>query len=157
MKKQKGQVVIEFALILPLFLFFLFGIIYCGMLFYDYISLSNIARSAAREAAIVDSLDVIQKNRIEQYYTQKMSSLLTSLYTPTSFTSSSDPSVDYTIKVMEDPVGATDPEGVEVTIIMERNASLTIVQTLLPENYTIHYFMRRDEHPVATSPPTVTE
>ena len=52
MKKQKGQVIIEFALILPLFIILLFGIIYCGMLFYDYSTLSNVARAAARERAI---------------------------------------------------------------------------------------------------------
>ena len=31
MKKQRGQVIIEFALILPLFLLMIFGLIYSGM------------------------------------------------------------------------------------------------------------------------------
>ena len=52
MKKQKGQSLVEFALVVPLFLLLIFGLIYSGMLFHDYTSLSNIARSAAREAAI---------------------------------------------------------------------------------------------------------
>ena len=52
MKKHKGQSVVEFALVLPLFLFIMFGVIYTGMLFHDYATLSNIARTSAREAAV---------------------------------------------------------------------------------------------------------
>lgn len=59
---QKGQSVIEFALVLPLFLFFLFGIIYFGMVMADYLSLSNIARSSAREAAITVDKNEVGKN-----------------------------------------------------------------------------------------------
>lgn len=148
MKKQKGQVIIEFALILPLFFILLFGIIYCGMLFYDYISLSNIARSAAREAAIVQTLDDTQKLKIETYYTTKMSSLLTSLYAPYD-----DPTTHCTINLSEhtdnvdlDGDGTVEPvEGVKVTIIMQRTAASALMQMMLPENYQIDYFMRRDD------------
>ena len=52
MKGHKGQSVVEFALVLPLFLFIMFGVIYTGMMFHDYATLSNIARSSAREAAV---------------------------------------------------------------------------------------------------------
>ena len=153
MKRQKGQVIIEFALILPLFLILLFGIIYCGMLFYDYISLSNIARSAAREAAIVQTLDDAQKGKIENYYTKKMSSLLTSLYTPS--TDPSDPTSTYTIKVSEDygedGTPNTDDDGVAVTIRMERNVSSMLMEMMLPDEYTIQYFMRRDEQSTTTT------
>ena len=57
MRKQKGQSLVEFALVIPFFLFIVFAIIYAGMLFHDYSTLSNIARSAAREAAIVTGTD----------------------------------------------------------------------------------------------------
>lgn len=57
--KQKGQSIIEFALVLPLFLLLVFGLFYIGMFFADYLTLSSIARSSAREAAIiVDSKEV---------------------------------------------------------------------------------------------------
>lgn len=53
MRFQRGQSVVEFALVLPLFLLLCFGIFYIGMIFADYMTLSNIARSSAREASMV--------------------------------------------------------------------------------------------------------
>ena len=60
--KQKGQSIIEFALVLPLFLLLVFGLFYIGMFFADYLTLSSIARSSAREAAIISSEDYYQDN-----------------------------------------------------------------------------------------------
>lgn len=53
MKRQKGQDIIEFALLLPIFLLVLCGIIYCGFMFGDYQTVQGIVRNAAREAAVV--------------------------------------------------------------------------------------------------------
>lgn len=53
MKRQKGQDIVEFALLLPIFLFVLCGIIYCGFMFGDYQTVQGIVRNAAREAAVV--------------------------------------------------------------------------------------------------------
>ncbi len=52
MNKQRGQDLIEFALVIPLFLIFILGIMYCGFFFGDYVTLNNEARSAARVAVI---------------------------------------------------------------------------------------------------------
>lgn len=150
MKKQKGQVIIEFALILPLFIILLFGIIYCGMLFYDYISLSNIARSAARESAIVSSFDSTQRAKIENYYTQKITGgLLTSLYEAEDVPDTGDPSKSYKITVSEDDngtTGDTSDDGVKVVIIMNLNVDTSpLMRMILPPNFKIEYFMRRDE------------
>jgi Flp pilus assembly protein TadG len=60
--KQKGQSIIEFALVLPLFLLLVFGLFYIGMFFADYLTLSSIARSSAREAAIIPSEDYYKDN-----------------------------------------------------------------------------------------------
>lgn len=54
MRFQKGQSVVEFALVLPFFFILVFGTIYFGFVFADYLSLSNIARSSAREASVAD-------------------------------------------------------------------------------------------------------
>ncbi len=59
---QKGQSVIEFALVLPLFLLLAMGISYIGMVMADYLTLSSIARSSAREAAIIVDQDKVDKN-----------------------------------------------------------------------------------------------
>ena len=60
--KQKGQSIIEFALVLPLFLLLVFGLFYIGMFFADYLTLSSIARSSAREAAIIVDKSEVEKN-----------------------------------------------------------------------------------------------
>lgn len=52
---QQGQSVIEFALVLPLFLLLVIGMCYIGMIMADYLTLSNIARSSAREFVIRQS------------------------------------------------------------------------------------------------------
>lgn len=54
MKRQKGQDIVEFALLLPIFLLVLCGIIYCGFMFGDYQTVQGIVRNAAREAAVVE-------------------------------------------------------------------------------------------------------
>lgn len=53
MKQQKSQVLIEFALIFPLFLLLVFGIFLFGSIFADYLTLSTIARNSAREASVI--------------------------------------------------------------------------------------------------------
>lgn len=76
MKNQRGQDLIEFALVFPLFLVFILGIMYCGFAFGDYITLNNEARSAAREAVIgVSSLDtasttenISYDDKVKSYY-----------------------------------------------------------------------------------------
>ncbi|SDO78537.1 TadE/TadG family type IV pilus assembly protein [Selenomonas ruminantium] len=55
MRFQKGQAIVEFALLLPLFLILLFGILYTGMIMADYLTLSSMARSSAREAAVIST------------------------------------------------------------------------------------------------------
>ena len=59
---QKGQSIIEFALVLPLFLLLLLGLIYVGMFMADYLALSSVARSSAREASIITDEKEINKH-----------------------------------------------------------------------------------------------
>ena len=53
MKRQRGQSVVEFAFVLPLFTLFLFGLIYGGIMFLQYFNLSNDARAEARRIAVM--------------------------------------------------------------------------------------------------------
>jgi len=50
--QHKGQALIEFALIFPLFMLVFITIVYSGLLFSDYLTLTNIARDSARQGAI---------------------------------------------------------------------------------------------------------
>lgn len=54
MMKQKAQSIVEFALVLPFFLMFIFGIFSVSGIFADYLYLSAVARNSAREASVVD-------------------------------------------------------------------------------------------------------
>lgn len=49
--KERGQAMVEFAIIMPLFLLCFFCIAYGGLLFTDYLALSNTARSCAHYAS----------------------------------------------------------------------------------------------------------
>ena len=58
MKKQGGQDIIEFTLMVPLFFVLLFAIMAAGLFFRDYITYNSVVRSAAREASLVVAQDV---------------------------------------------------------------------------------------------------
>lgn len=47
--KQNGQTMIEFALVLPFFIFMFLSVLYIGIMFLDYTQYSNAARDAARD------------------------------------------------------------------------------------------------------------
>ncbi len=166
MKKQRGQILIEFALILPLFLLMIFGIFYSGMLFYDYSTLSNVARSAARETAITSNVITKSGNNqsvstdaleeiISHYYIygpgaspKFTGGLITSLYTPNvgaiavSTTGNVTSSGDGAFVIQVDTTN--DPADIIVSIVMQLNTSLPWIDIVLPEEFTIRYHMRRD-------------
>ena len=137
MKRQRGQVIVEFALILPLFLLMIFGLMYSGMLFHDYSTLSSVARSAAREAAVTQTITENDPNIIGHYYNSSNNTfaegLVTSLYFPKTVES-------FTIHI-DDTV---EPNDIIVTITMSLNFSFPLIDVVLPENYQIIYHMRRD-------------
>jgi Flp pilus assembly protein TadG len=50
---ERGQTAVEFALITPIILVLLLGVIQVGMAFHDYITLTDAARAGARKAVVV--------------------------------------------------------------------------------------------------------
>ena len=58
-KNQKGQTLVEFALILPIIIIILFGITEFGRAFYSYIVITNAAREGARAGVVGKSNDDI--------------------------------------------------------------------------------------------------
>lgn len=60
-KNEKGQVFVEFALLLPLLLLLFLGIVQFGILFYGQITVTSAAREGARLASIGKS-DLIDGN-----------------------------------------------------------------------------------------------
>jgi len=51
-KKNRGQAIVEFALILPIFILILFGIVEFGMVFNQYLVVTSASREGARIAAL---------------------------------------------------------------------------------------------------------
>lgn len=132
MKKHKGQSVVEFALVLPLFLFIMFGIIYTGMMFHDYTTLSNIARSSAREAAISATYNY---SEIAKYYKDnQLDELMTSFYKK----ADSNPIVIERVKP------STEEEGVQSTINMQLNVKGFFVDMILPKTFGVRYYMKKE-------------
>ena len=54
-KGEKGQALVEFALLVPIFLILLFAIVDFGMGFYSWITVTNSAREGARIGAVLAS------------------------------------------------------------------------------------------------------
>lgn len=162
MKSQKGQDIVEFALLLPVFLVIICGIMYVGFFFGDYMTLNNIARSAAREATVIEEVtkngqtesvnnyDKIAKNYGDMIYEAQQhhgddspnkKTFITSLYLY-------QPSNPMTVKGPGEHIFPGGPEdSVEVVIPMVLNENAAFVQTLSKlgilssEPYNIIYYM----------------
>ena len=135
MRKQKGQAVVEFALVLPIFLFFVWGIIYFGMLYADYLTLSNLARESARAASIQGSAKYAD---IRTSYSNQ--TFRTGLYTWT-------PDTGFAIG---DADG--DTSAVRVTLTANLNQNFPGVGVLnylgipLPATYSVVYSMYKENN-----------
>jgi Flp pilus assembly protein TadG len=55
-QNQKGQAFVEFAIVLPILLLLVFGIIQFGILFNNYLTLTDAVRAGARQAAVSRTL-----------------------------------------------------------------------------------------------------
>jgi len=63
-KKEGGQSLVEFALVLPIFLLLLFAIVDFGMAFHAWITVTNSAREGARVGAVrASATDIEQRVR----------------------------------------------------------------------------------------------
>ena len=131
-RNQRGQALVEFALVIFFFLMLVFGVIYSGMLFYDYSTLSNTARSVARERAISPS-DITDDKILERYVSQDgkfIHGMTTSLYQP------------------ENPpilIETTEDDDVVVTIRMFIPNRSYLMSIVLPERYAIRYHMAKEK------------
>jgi Flp pilus assembly protein TadG len=55
-KREDGQTLVEFALVLPLIAILLFGVIQFGIVFNNYLTLTDAVRTGARKAAVSRNL-----------------------------------------------------------------------------------------------------
>lgn len=121
-KREDGQAMVEFALILPIFLLILCGIIDFGWLFYNQLSLNNACREGARYAVVhtdenADTQSII--NHIENI----------------SSTVFANDGVDITVKYSS----PSDPTAGDVTVSMQADISFftPVLSTILGKEKTL--------------------
>lgn len=145
MIKQRGAVLVEFVIILPLFLLMLFVMIYGGMLMHDYNGLNELTRAAARYGVVESSgdnntkqegsTDTIKVAAVKKYIRDNGSNFL----------------IIYEIK--DDGVavsaGASDKIGddaaMSVTVTAERLEVPVIVEDVMPEKISSSLKMRIEQ------------
>ena len=132
MKKEKGQALVEIALVIPLLFLLVFGIIYSGMLFHDYSQLNNVVRQAARERAT--ALESVSNETIQDRYFDYenhkfKTAFMTNIYRP----------------AQGNPFEITmDGTIVRATIQMELGPHSPIMASIVPASFRIVYHMRQD-------------
>lgn len=160
MKNQKGQDIVEFALLFPVFMMIITGIIYVGFLFSDYVTLHNQVRSAARDAAVMGHYTITtdngQTNTVDNYSSLKKeygdtiqkNGITTQLYV--------FKNIDF-----KDPTEHTDgPKGsVRVILTMSFNKDVGFAKLLnllgipkvLGEEFPITYYMHDETYEKSSS------
>lgn len=71
MKQEKGNSIVEFALLAPILLLLLFGLVDFGRVFDAWVVTTNAAREGARYAAIYASEDYLTTAQVQQLARQK--------------------------------------------------------------------------------------
>lgn len=145
---ERGQDVIEFALVMPFLLMFLFGIAYIGFLFSDYLTLNNLARSSAREASITAQQsygDGKNKAPIQAAYNQVQKKYVEQARKSQHMYEITDG--DYTIRpVMES--GQVHDVRVTITARMkDDNSAIYAIKNFIPESvreFQIQYQMLQE-------------
>lgn len=83
--EEQGQALVEFALVVPLLLFLLYGIIQFGLIFYGFITIEETARVGVRLASLGESVAKIQAvmdNQLNNGGGLNASASTTAPYTP---------------------------------------------------------------------------
>jgi Flp pilus assembly protein TadG len=87
MKDRRGQGLVEFALILPIFLLLLLGIVEFGRIISSQMIVSNASRTGARIAAVQDIEDDALIETLQNHYSVIAIQVADPVYTPSTRTS----------------------------------------------------------------------
>ena len=131
LKKENGQAMVEFALVLPILLLFIGGIIDFGWIFHNQILVNNATREETRELAIyyyinhVDLLDAQGFADLEDDVADLIQNKATFI---------SDDTADSTIMV-----GSDGKYGEQITVNFTGQLKILtpILSTILGENYNV--------------------
>jgi Flp pilus assembly protein TadG len=131
-RNNRGQAMVEFAIIIPFFFFMLYACSYLGMFFHDYLILNEMTRNIARQASVGISLDTIKINYSNQTF-------LTSVYIFDSNTN---------VQLVTEPENENDTsegQNVTVTLTASRNVTKDSFWEVLPETISSSLTMRKEE------------
>ena len=122
LKREDGQSMVEFALILPIFLLILCGIIDFGWLFYNQLSLNNACREGARYAVVHT-----EENADTQAIINHIENLSTNVF--------ANDGVEITVTYS----APSDPTAGDITVSVEADISFftPVLSTVLGKEKTI--------------------
>lgn len=139
MKKQRGQTLVEFALMAPMMFLLIFGMIYGGVMFIDYMNLNNDARALARRIAVADTTAERQA-LLEKYSANSADSSLKRFY---------DIKMTADYYYADNDTAKTNPIDAVVTVTFKRdNTDLPWIVYKVgfpPENFKIVYKMKLEK------------
>ena len=126
--RNKGQTIVEFALVVPMMVLIFLTTIYAGITFLDYLQYNNAARAAARDISITSSgsranlIDNINKQ--EEATLKRYATPIAKLYSP-----------NWTAEFLDEAGNHTDDEtkayDVHINITLSRDKEIL---NFLPKN-----------------------
>lgn len=135
MKKQRGQTLVEFALMAPMIFLLVFAMIYGGVMFMDYLNFCNEARTLARRIAVASTAD---RAELMETYNTDTGKEFTRFY-----------KVNMKAGYNYDTKDASKPVDAVVTVTFKRdNTDLPWVVYKIgfpPENFKIEYSMKLEK------------
>lgn len=141
-KKQRGVLIIEFVLLLPVLTLLLFSVIYLGMIFHDYNAVNAVSRESARYAAVGTSTDTT----VQAATVLRSNQLLTALYRVNA--------ADVTIVRGTDATLADEAFlTVTITATKDPTTSMPLIDTFFPDTLTGSTRMRVEVEPPTNPPP----
>jgi Flp pilus assembly protein TadG len=122
--RDEGQTAVEFALVVPIIILLLLGVIQVGVAFHDYITLTDAARAGARKA-VVERFTGETNAQLQQHVRDAagdldQSKLNVTVDIPSPDTSGSDVTVTATYPYSIDLLGFVVASGNETSTMKDR-------------------------------------
>ena len=141
MNRQKGQSAVEFALVIPLLLILILGLIYGGFAYADYLQYSTSVREAARDIAIQNTASKrtsIKNSLHNSSAPNAYSKPLTKLYKSTYKVYVTEPDTPTAANPVPNPgsvtVSVTLTRDVDIALLPEHLGPLQCTMPIAPDN-----------------------
>lgn len=125
--QKRGALMVEFAIILPIFLLLFIGMIYTAMFIFDYTRLNDLARSAARYGTVQASGDYDKNNpnkkiqKVKEYIKENKNNLI--LYDL--------PDTDINVSI----VSIANEDSIQVELVAKKTDKIPVaIDEILPED-----------------------